>query len=486
MHIPLEASEVHGIYDEDVKDAPTFRRIAQSLYLYLEDCDLGGYNIVKFDVPVLVREFQRAGLQFEIKQRRIVDAYYLYCKMEPRTLKAAYKTFCGKNLDDAHSAEADTLATVEVFEAELKKYAAWTSEELPEDVEFSEDLDVIHNLCNPKIQDAVDPDGRFRWKEGEVVVAFGRNAGQKLKTIAVENPDFLRWILKADFSQEVKKIASDALKGYFRKSSEPMNSDFKHLLKLLDDDNEQAASLAMAELIQNDDPRLERVLRSLQETPDAKLRRRIHQMQSALIKRRNRKTMADSLRKGEYSLLEGIVRLHLLWFDNDTRAEVLQQWQDFLQDSSVLQGCRIEKLFAFLGEKIRCVGFSKDDLNADTICLGTILEDGAAIDFMCCILAKLLAEAWHTRMEVVQTGGEFAVLCGGTLYYPAKQWDSIPNIHPGIHAWTTEELLTLVASTLFTCAVATDSFRYIYTIGNCLLDGTENILFLPYPYGNGK
>ncbi len=265
-----------------------------------------------------------------------------------------------------------------------------------------------------------------------------------------------------------------------------MNSDFKHLLKLLDDDNEQAASLAMAELIQNDDPRLERVLRSLQETPDAKLRRRIHQMQSALIKRRNRKTMADSLRKGEYSLLEGIVRLHLLWFDNDTRAEVLQQWQDFLQDSSVLQGCRIEKLFAFLGEKIRCVGFSKDDLNADTICLGTILEDGAAIDFMCCILAKLLAEAWHTRMEVVQTGGEFAVLCGGTLYYPAKQWDSIPNIHPGIHAWTTEELLTLVASTLFTCAVATDSFRYIYTIGNCLLDGTENILFLPYPYGNGK
>ena len=215
MHIPLEASEVHGLYDEDVKDAPTFRRIAQSLYLYLEDCDLGGYNIVKFDVPVLVREFQRAGLQFEIKQRRIVDAYYLYCKMEPRTLKAAYKTFCGKNLDDAHSAEADTLATVEVFEAELKKYAAWTSEELPEDVEFSEDLDVIHNLCNPKIQDAVDPDGRFRWKEGEVVVAFGRNAGQKLKTIAVENPDFLRWILKADFSQEVKKIASDALKGYF-------------------------------------------------------------------------------------------------------------------------------------------------------------------------------------------------------------------------------------------------------------------------------
>ena len=229
-----------------------------------------------------------------------------------------------------------------------------------------------------------------------------------------------------------------------------MNNDFKHLLKLLDDDNEQAASLAMAELIQHDDPRLERILRSLQETPDPKLRRRIHQMQSAIIKRRNRRTMADSLRKGEYSLLEGIIRLHLLWFDNDTRPEVLQQWQDFLQESAVLQGCRIEKLFAFLGEKIRCVGFSKDDLNADTICLGTILEDGAAIDFMCCIIAKLLAEAWNTRMEIVQIGGEFAILCGGTLFYPGKQWESIPNFNPGTHVWSTGELLSLVASTLFT------------------------------------
>ena len=89
-------------------------------------------------------------------------------------------------------------------------------------------------------------------------------------------------------------------------------------------------------------------------------------------------------------------------------------------------------------------------------------------------------------MEIVQIGGEFAILCGGTLFYPGKQWESIPNFNPGTHVWSTGELLSLVASTLFTCAVATDSFRYIYTIGNCLLDGTENILFLPYPYGNEK
>ena len=215
MHIPEEASAVHGIYDKDVENEPTFRQISQSLYIYLEDCDLGGYNIVKFDVPVLVKEFSRAGLQFSLENRRIVDAYNLYCKMEPRTLSAAYKRFCGKSLEDAHSAEADTLATVEVFEAELERYSAMAKEEMPEDVEFAKDLDVLHKLCNPVIQDAVDPEGKFRWRGEEVIIGFGKNSGVPLRQIAVENPDFLRWILRADFSQEVKQIAQNALKGFF-------------------------------------------------------------------------------------------------------------------------------------------------------------------------------------------------------------------------------------------------------------------------------
>lgn len=216
MHIPEESSAVHGIYDKDVENEPTFRAISKNLYIFFEDCDLGGYNILKFDIPMLTREFARAGLTFTTASRKIVDAYNIFCRMEPRNLSAAYKFFTGKNMQDAHSAEADTLATYEIFEGEMRKYSQYTKEQLPEDVEkFPETLDEIHKFCNQNQMTAVDPEGRFRWKNGEAVVAFGRNAGTPLKTLATDNPDFLRWILRSDFSPEVKKIASDALKGVF-------------------------------------------------------------------------------------------------------------------------------------------------------------------------------------------------------------------------------------------------------------------------------
>lgn len=216
MHIPEEASAIHGIKDEDVKDEPTFKAISKNFYIYLEGCDLGGYNIARFDVPMLVKEFSRAGLSFDLSGRRIIDAYNIFCRMEPRSLTAAYKFFCGKSIKDAHSAEADTLATVEVFESQLKRYSGMTPEEFPEDVKkWPENFDELHEFCNQRMQDAIDPEGRFKWKGNEAIVAFGKNAGTPLRKIAVENPDFLRWIMKADFSDEIKKIASDALKGFF-------------------------------------------------------------------------------------------------------------------------------------------------------------------------------------------------------------------------------------------------------------------------------
>ena len=265
-----------------------------------------------------------------------------------------------------------------------------------------------------------------------------------------------------------------------------MPDDFKHLLKLLDDDNEQSACIAMAELLQQDDPRLERILRSLQETSDAKLRRRIHQMQSAIIKRRSRRVLADALDHGELSLLEGIVRLHLLWFDNDTRAEVMVQWKEFLADSDRRSCTTLRKLLEYFRTKLTCPPGFPEDMNADMICLGTILEDGCACDFMICIILKLLGEHHGIPLDIVRFQGEFVILHDGILYSPSHQWGTLKNPEPGIHVWETEELLSMVASMLFSCAVATDSFRYIYTIGNCLLRNRRDLQFLPYPYGNSK
>lgn len=216
MHIPEEASAIHGIYDKDVANEPTFRAISKNFFIYLEDCDLGGYNITKFDIPMLTREFSRAGLTFTTANRRIIDAYNIFCRMEPRNLSAAYKFFCGKDMKDAHSAEADTLATVEIFEGEIKRYSQMAREDYPKDIEkWPETLDEFHTFCNQRMIDSIDPDGRFKWKNGEAVVAFGKNAGTSLRRIAIDNPDFLRWILRSDFSVEVKNIASDALKGIF-------------------------------------------------------------------------------------------------------------------------------------------------------------------------------------------------------------------------------------------------------------------------------
>ncbi len=216
MHIPEESSAVHHIYDADVADQPTFRQISHSLFVYMEGCDLGGYNVGKFDIPVLIREFARAGLSFSLEGRRIVDAYTVFCKMEPRTLSAAYRFFCGKKMEDAHSAEADILATVEVYENQLKRYGSMNREDFPENIEkFPETMDEMHEFCIQTMPGAIDRNGRFKWRANEAVVAFGRHNGETLRSVAVESPDFLRWILRGDFPEDVKQIASNALQGIF-------------------------------------------------------------------------------------------------------------------------------------------------------------------------------------------------------------------------------------------------------------------------------
>ncbi|MDD5697071.1 MAG: 3'-5' exonuclease [Victivallaceae bacterium] len=204
MPIPPEASEIHGIYDRDVENEPAFELIAANLFNYFADCDLAGYNIMKFDIPVLTAEFRRCGLTFSTENRQVVDVYHIFCKKFPRTLTAAYEFFCGKTVENAHSAEADTLATVEVLEGQLKMYP-----DLPHDVAG------LHDFCDLSDPDAIDSGNRFKWQGDRIIVNFGRNAGTPLRDIAVNNPGFLQWIVKADFPEDVKKIASDALRGIF-------------------------------------------------------------------------------------------------------------------------------------------------------------------------------------------------------------------------------------------------------------------------------
>ena len=204
MPIPAGASAVHGIYDDDVKDAPTFDVVAQNLYNYLEGCDLAGYNIVKFDVPMLQEEFKRCGLTLSMQNRKLIDVFNIFCRLYPRNLTAAYKFFCGGNLEDAHSALADTDATVAVLLGQLAKHP-----ELPRETaglaEFSAARDA----------DFIDSEGRLKFSGDDAVINFGKNSGRRLKDLAAEDPGFLRWMLRSDFSEDVKAVIQKALQGEF-------------------------------------------------------------------------------------------------------------------------------------------------------------------------------------------------------------------------------------------------------------------------------
>jgi DNA polymerase-3 subunit epsilon len=204
MPIPPGASEVHGIYDKDVEHEPAFEHIAVNLFNYFADCDLAGYNIIRFDVPLLTAEFKRCGLDFSLEGRRLIDVFNIFCKKFPRDLSNAYNFFCGKTMENAHSAEADTLATLEILEGQLEMYS-----DLPRD---ADGLDEFSDMSDP---DAIDKGGRFKWQDDQVIVNFGKNSGTSLRDIAVNNPGFLQWIIKADFQEDAKKIASDALRGIF-------------------------------------------------------------------------------------------------------------------------------------------------------------------------------------------------------------------------------------------------------------------------------
>lgn len=197
MHIPKESTAVHGITDEDVKDCPVFSQIAKSLEAFLDGCDLGGFNSNRFDLPVLVEEFMRAGLDVDFKHRKFVDVQNIFHKMEQRTLVAAYKFYCDKDLTNAHSAEADTMATYEVLKAQLDRYT-----------QLENDIDYLSEFSSHG--ETVDYAGRIVYNEkGEEVFGFGKYRGQKVEEVFLNDPSYYTWMMNGDFPLYTKKVITE-------------------------------------------------------------------------------------------------------------------------------------------------------------------------------------------------------------------------------------------------------------------------------------
>ncbi len=194
MPIPEKVTAIHGISNEDVKDAPTFNEIARSLANEIEGCDLAGYNSIRFDIPLLAEEFLRAGVDIDLSKRKFVDVQVIFMKMEPRTLTAAYKFFAGKELTDAHSAEADTLATYEVLQAQLDRYPNLEND-IGKLAEFS-----AHNRN-------VDFAGRIIYNEDDVeVFNFGKYKGKPVREVLQSDPGYFGWMMNGDFPLYTKKV----------------------------------------------------------------------------------------------------------------------------------------------------------------------------------------------------------------------------------------------------------------------------------------
>lgn len=194
-HIPEQSSAIHGIYDEDVKDCPTFKQVARDIAAIFVNSDIAGFNSNYFDVPMLVEEMLRAGIDFDITKCRLIDVQNIYHKLEQRTLSAAYKFYCGKNLEDAHSAQADTRATYEVLKAQLDKYP----DKLNNDVQFLSSFS--------KMNDNVDFAGRIIYNDKHIpVFNFGKYKGQSVEDVLARDPGYYGWMMQGDFPQNTKQV----------------------------------------------------------------------------------------------------------------------------------------------------------------------------------------------------------------------------------------------------------------------------------------
>ncbi len=214
--IPPEVTEIHGISNEDIADAADFATLAPSLNQFLENCDLAGYNSNKFDIPMLIEEFLRCGIQFDIKKRRLVDVQNIFHKMEPRNLKAAYRFYCGKELVDAHQAEADTIATYEILKAQIQRYEGKDYEDKDGNISkpIQNDVQALFEFSYNK--NNADLSGHIGYnKGGKEVFNFGKYKGKLVEDVFKKEPQYFDWMMKADFPLSTKKtIQAIIMRGY--------------------------------------------------------------------------------------------------------------------------------------------------------------------------------------------------------------------------------------------------------------------------------
>ena len=193
--IPPESTAIHGIHDDDVKDCPTFKQVAKSLANLLEGCDMAGFNSSRFDLPMLAEEFLRAGVEFDIDKRRFIDVQIIFHRKEQRTLEAAYLFYCNKRLNNAHSAEADAVATYEVLKSQLDRYP-----DLENDVEFlSKEYSSFNNNA--------DLAGRIIYNDnGEEIFNFGKFKGRLVREVLEKEPNYYSWMMEGDFPLNTKQV----------------------------------------------------------------------------------------------------------------------------------------------------------------------------------------------------------------------------------------------------------------------------------------
>ncbi len=213
--IPLDATLIHGISDEDIKDAPTFKEMAKELEELLKDCDLSGFNSNRFDIPLLVEEFLRADVDFDLRDRHFIDVQNIFHKMEPRNLRAAYKFYCDEELIDAHSAEADTLATYEILKAQIQRYkdTEYKDEDGNISLPIKNDMKALHDFSyNTRFVDLV---GMIVFNaQQEEVFNFGKHKGRKVEDVFKKEPQYYDWMMKAEFPLSTKKVITSIRKRY--------------------------------------------------------------------------------------------------------------------------------------------------------------------------------------------------------------------------------------------------------------------------------